>query len=75
MITENLLSSAKTLLPQQVGNHPVSPALQTISQADGACPSFQQSRFSPCSQGSIYIHLTGLAVMMGGLQVVVGSLA
>lgn len=60
----SLPSSAKTLLPQQVGNHPVSPALQAISQADGACPSFQQFHFSPCSQGSSYIHLMGLAMIM-----------
>lgn len=44
----------------------MSAALQAISQADGACPSFQQSHFSPCSQGSSCICLMGLAMIMAG---------
>ena len=59
--------AAKPPLAQPVGSHPVSPALRTISQADRACPSFQQCRFSPCSPGSSCTHLMVLAVMKGGL--------
>lgn len=45
----------------------MSSALETTSQADGACPSFQQSRFTSHSQGSC-VYLSGLAMGEGALQ-------